>query len=105
MKTNTTPARRGRPPRQIPDTRTPEQRRADRRAVRRKRAMRIVEEFAVLPDIARVSPAAVEVLLNISSATLWRRVKAKAIQEPARDGRMPYWTAGEIRRLLAGGAK
>lgn len=93
---------RGRPPRTEPDPRTPEQRRTDRLAKRRQRGIETLASLNVLPDAARLRMLTVEAALGFSSATIWRKIRAGQIAAPAYDGRVPFWTARQVREMLAG---
>lgn len=97
-----TPARRGRPKRTTPDTRTPEQKRAEYIERRKAKAINAVANFDKLPDATRIRQPAVEILLGISHATIWRRVKQGSLPEPRRDGGTTSWSVGQIRLALAG---
>lgn len=56
--------------------------------------------FEHSPDDARVRLPVVAALFGYSAATVWRRVKAGGLPAPRKDGRITYWTAGELRDAL-----
>ena len=59
-----------------------------------------VRNFSILPDSARLAPAAVSLLRGHSLATYWRRVAAGEYPKPTRQfGRAVYNTVGEIRKI------
>lgn len=59
-----------------------------------------VQNFEILPDSARVRPAAVALLFGISMATYWRRVAAGEIPKPSPFfGRAVFNTVGEVRNI------
>jgi hypothetical protein len=59
-----------------------------------------VEHIDLLPDWARLTPAAVAMINGHSMATYWRRVAAGEIPKPTRQfGRSVSNTVGEIRNL------
>lgn len=93
--------KRGRP-RRPQDPRTPVERRADWLKARRERALAAAAEFPRYPDDGRVRQPVLEVLLQCSSATVWRRVQQGALPEPRRDGRITSWRVGDIRKVLEG---
>ena len=95
--------KRGRP-RRPQDPRTPSERRADWSRQRRGRAVAAAAEFSSYPDEGRVRQPVIEVLCQISSATVWRWVQQGKLPQPRRDGRITTWRVGDIRRVLAGEA-
>lgn len=95
-------ARCGRPRRKIPDARTPEQVRQDRLNKRRQRGLKVAETFDALPDSARCGIEAVEVLLNLTTVTLWRRIRDGKLPKFGEDGGKRYYTAGQLRSILGG---
>jgi len=59
-----------------------------------------VQNFEILPDSARVRPAAVALLFGISMATYWRRVAAGEIPKPKPFfGRAVFNIVGDIRNI------
>lgn len=63
-------------------------------------------QFDSLPNAAHVRLPVVKGLLGCSSATVWRRVKAREIPEPKKfGGRITAWNVGELRRTLSGADK
>ncbi len=74
---------------------------AKRRADARMRAMPTVMEFDKLPDSAFVSTPVVQVLLNCSPATVWRKIKKRVLPEPRHIGsRAVALNVGELRQAL-----
>lgn len=60
-------------------------------------------QFDSLPNAAHVRLPVVKGLFGCSSATVWRRVKAREIPEPKKfGGRITAWNVGELRRTLNG---
>jgi predicted DNA-binding transcriptional regulator AlpA len=94
--------KRGRPRRPLPRDVTPEERRASSVGSRRQRAVAAAAEFSSYPDEGRVRQPVIEVLCQISSATVWRWVQQGKLPQPRRDGRITTWRVGDIRRVLAG---
>lgn len=78
----------------------PTKRHSVRLRKRQERAFEVANRFESLPDAARIRQPVVEVLLQISSATVWRRVQAGQLPEPSRYGRITSWRVGDIRKLL-----
>lgn len=102
MTTNT--SRRGRKPRQISDTRTPQQKRKESLERRHAKAIDVLANFDKFPDSARIRQPAVEALLCKSHATIWRDVKNGKLCAPRKDGFATTWSVGQIRAVLKGGA-
>lgn len=74
---------------------------AKRRADARIRAMPTVIEFDKLPDSAFVSTPVVQVLLNCSPATIWRKIKKRVLPKPRHIGsRAVALNVGELRQAL-----
>lgn len=65
----------------------------------------ILRNFDDFPDATRVRLPVVCLLFAASPATVWRRVGAGKLPAPRKDGRITYWTAGELRAALRGGAQ
>lgn len=60
-------------------------------------------QFDSLPNAAHVRLPVVKGLFGCSSATVWRRVKAREIPEPKKfGGRITAWNVGELRQTLNG---
>lgn len=63
-------------------------------------------QFDSLPNAAHVRLPTVKALFGCSSATVWRRVKAREIPEPKKfGGRITAWNVGELRHTLSGAEK
>ena len=61
-----------------------------------------LRNFDALPDSANVRQPTVEGLYSVSSATIWRRVKAGTIPKPRKQSeRVTSWNVGELREALA----
>lgn len=56
--------------------------------------------FAVAPDAAHIRRHVVLAALGQSDTTLWRRIKEGKFPPPQYDGRLAYWTAGQVRAAL-----
>lgn len=95
------PAKRGRPRRQLPDTRTDLEKRATARAVRNERVESGLKTFASLPDAAFIRGEMVDAIFSISTPTRWRWGKSGLLPKPRRIGRTTLWNVGEIRAALA----
>jgi predicted DNA-binding transcriptional regulator AlpA len=63
----------------------------------------VLRDFDELPDGAHVRLPVVKVMLGISSATVWRMVKAKKLQTYKLTERTTTFNVGELRVLLASG--
>jgi len=62
--------------------------------------------FDSLPDCARVRLPLVKELLGCSVPTIWRMAADGRLPAPKKlSPRCTTWSAGELRRVLAGGAK
>ena len=76
------------------------QKAAMRRANKRARAMPVVKTFDDLPNSAYVGLAVVEALLNCSTATVWRRIKSRALPDLHRIGSSNAMNVGDLREAL-----
>lgn len=61
---------------------------------------RTLAQFGSLPDEAYVDTSTVGALLDMSRATIARRVQAGDLPEPKRFGRTPRFNVGALRRAL-----
>jgi predicted DNA-binding transcriptional regulator AlpA len=69
-------------------------------------AQKALENFEVMPDVAKVRLPLVALLYGCSTATVWRRVRSGHIPAPQRMGlRTTVWTVGSLRAHLAGATK
>lgn len=60
-----------------------------------------LENYERLPDDARVRLPVVQMLFAVAPATVWRRVKAGTIPQPAKTGGVTSWRVGDLRAALA----
>lgn len=79
----------------------------DRKRSRRRRPRQAIElpaafeNFDDLPDAAYVNQRVVELVLDCSSSTIWRRVKSGDLPRPKKFGlKSTRWNVGELRRVL-----
>jgi len=64
-----------------------------------------IRNFDALPESARLDIGVIKALTCKSRATIYRWIAAGILPKPHKLGATHnYWTAGEIRRALAGGA-
>lgn len=69
-----------------------------RRSHVRSKAMQTVMDFDRLPDSANVRMPVVEVLLDCSTSTVWRKVKKRVLPQPRRLGsNVAHFNVGELR--------
>lgn len=100
---NTTAKKRGRPRCTVPDPRTTKEIYADRADRRRLNGVKVLENLDKLPDPSRIGVDALLVALDISTTTLWRRIKEGKLPKLGEDGGKRFLTAGQLRAVLAGG--
>jgi predicted DNA-binding transcriptional regulator AlpA len=102
MQAQTTPAQ-GKPRKINPiHAATAAQNRAQYLANRREKAANTVANFDKLPDSARIKQPVVELLLSVSYATVWRKVKDGTFPKPRKDGAATSWSVGQIRAIMNG---
>lgn len=97
------PRSRGRPRKE--DARSPEQRKQERLAHKQSKASDGLALLVVAPDSSHVRRHTVLAALSVSETTLWRRIKENKFPAPKFDGRLAFWTAGQVRAALAEVAK
>jgi predicted DNA-binding transcriptional regulator AlpA len=81
----------------------PSNRRDDAENHQQGRLAAALTNFNLLPDDGRVRTSTAAALFGISLPTLWRRVKAKQLPQPRRDGGLSTFRAGDIRAALNDG--
>lgn len=64
-----------------------------------------VRNFPDLPDDAGLTIPESACILNVGISTIWAWIKRGRIKQPRRVGRTTRLTAGNIREVIAGGAK